>query len=138
VDDCESLIGDPHRLNQILLNLLNNGVKFTDHGSVGLTVKCLERGESETVLQFTVSDTGVGIPPESQQHIFEAFQQADGSTTRKYGGTGLGLAICTKLVNLLGGRIWMESAPQEGSRFHFTARFKTVSNVQVGGTEAAA
>jgi len=139
-DVCESVIGDPHRLKQILLNLLNNSVKFTEHGSVSLSVKSLERGDKGTLLQFTVSDTGIGIPVESQKHIFEAFQQADNSTTRKYGGTGLGLAICTRLVSLLGGRIWMESKPQAGSQFHFTARFKIMSKLtaKTDGSEAAA
>ena len=134
----ESVVGDSHRLNQILLNLLNNSVKFTERGSIGLMVRCLERNELETVLQFTVSDTGIGVPAESQKHIFEAFRQADGSTTRKYGGTGLGLAICTKLVNLLGGKIWLESTPQSGSKFHFTARFKVFSSASVAGSEVAA
>jgi signal transduction histidine kinase len=130
---CEWVIGDPHRLKQILLNLLNNSVKFTDRGSISVSVKAVERDEEGTFLEFTVSDTGIGIPAESQKNIFEAFQQADNSTTRKYGGTGLGLAICSRLVALLGGRIWVESAPQAGSRFHFTARFKVRSK-----SEAAA
>jgi len=121
---CDFVTGDPHRLKQILLNLLNNSVKFTDSGSIGLAVKCLELSEEGTLLEFTVSDTGIGVPGESQKHIFEAFQQADNSTTRKYGGTGLGLAICTRLVALFGGRIWLESVPGDGSQFHFTAWFK--------------
>ncbi len=139
-DVCETVIGDPHRLKQILLNLLNNSVKFTERGSISLTVKSLEQHHAGAVLEFTVSDTGIGIPEASRQHIFEAFQQADNSTTRKYGGTGLGLAICTKLVGLLGGRIWVDSEPRNGSQFHFTARFKVVSGVtaKVGGSEAAA
>ncbi len=132
-DVCDSVMGDPHRLKQILLNLLNNSVKFTDRGSIAVSVKSLESGANGTLLEFIVSDTGIGIPAASQTHIFEAFQQADNSTTRKYGGTGLGLAICSKLVALLGGRIWVESAPQAGSQFHFTARFKTLTK-----SEAAA
>ncbi len=122
----ELLIGDQYRLKQILLNLLSNSVKFTHQGSIRLAVACVEKNETATLLQFTIADTGIGIPPQAQRKIFEAFQQADGSTTRRYGGTGLGLAICTKLVNLLGGRIWLESAPDQGSTFHFTARFKPV------------
>jgi signal transduction histidine kinase len=121
------VIGDAHRLRQVLLNLLGNSLKFTSQGSVQLLVGCLERNTSDAVLQFTVSDTGIGIPLESQQKIFEAFQQADGSTTRQYGGTGLGLAICSQLVGLFGGRIWVESSIQAGSKFHFTARFKIAS-----------
>ncbi len=120
----ESVVGDPHRLKQILLNLLTNAVKFTDQGLIQLDVRLITQDETESVLQFTVSDTGIGIPVESRNLIFEAFQQADGSTTRRYGGTGLGLAICKKLVILLGGEIWMESEPRLGSKFHFTARFK--------------
>ncbi len=139
-DVCETVIGDSHRLKQILLNLLNNSVKFTERGSIGLSVKSIEQSHAGTVLEFTVSDTGIGIPEASRKHIFEAFQQADNSTTRKYGGTGLGLAICTKLVGLLGGRIWVDSEPQAGSQFHFTARFKVLSGVtaEVSGSEAAA
>jgi signal transduction histidine kinase len=125
-DVSEVLVGDPHRLKQVLLNLLSNSVKFTERGSVELLVRCLERDEEGTLLQFTVSDTGIGIPPAFQEHIFEAFQQADGSTTRKYGGTGLGLTICSRLVSLFDGKIWLESVPRVGSKFHFTARFGTV------------
>ena len=130
-DLCDSVIGDPHRLQQIILNLLSNSLKFTKHGSLDLTVVCLEQGSSDSVLQFTVSDTGIGISPESQNKIFEAFQQADGSMTRKYGGTGLGLAICARLVGLLGGKIWVESTLQKGSNFHFTARFKNGPDSEV-------
>jgi signal transduction histidine kinase len=132
----DKLIGDPHRLHQVLLNLLSNSLKFTDQGSVQLLVKCLERHASDTVLQFTVSDTGIGIPFEAQEKIFEAFQQADGSTTRKHGGTGLGLAICAQLVGLFGGEIWVESVPQAGSRFHFTAGFKLAPDEEVADAAA--
>ena len=120
----DSVVGDSHRLQQVILNLLSNGVKFTKSGSVELHVKSIEHNADDTLLQFTVTDTGIGIPVESQQEIFEAFQQADGSTTRKYGGTGLGLAICSRLVALMGGEIWVESVPSAGSKFHFTVRFK--------------
>lgn len=122
----ERVMGDQYRLKQILLNLLSNAVKFAEQGSIGLLVQCVQQTQAITVLQFSVSDTGIGISAESQQKIFEAFQQADGSTTRKYGGTGLGLAICKKLVKLMGGRLWLESEPQRGSTFHFTALFKVV------------
>jgi signal transduction histidine kinase len=117
----DQLNGDPYRLHQVLLNLLSNALKFTDKGEITLTVKLKNRTHSE--FEFVVSDTGMGIPREAQQRIFQCFQQADGSTTRKYGGTGLGLAICSRLVHLFGGRIWVESAPGIGSKFHFTARF---------------
>ena len=132
IDDnvCDRVIGDSHRLQQVLLNLLSNGVKFTKEGSIDLIIESLERDSSAVLLRFTVSDTGIGVPPESQAKIFAAFQQADGSTTRKYGGTGLGLAICARLVNLFGGKIWVESSAPQGSKFHFTARFKTVSEPQ--------
>jgi signal transduction histidine kinase len=120
----DAVVGDAHRLQQILLNLLSNGLKFTDAGSLDLAIACLEQGVGFETLQFTVSDTGIGIAPEAQKRIFEAFQQADGSMTRRYGGTGLGLAICTRLVGLFGGKIWLESQPGKGSKFHFTARFR--------------
>jgi two-component system, sensor histidine kinase and response regulator len=119
----EEVIGDPYRLHQVLLNLLNNSIKFTERGRISVVVRYNGVCDGDASLEFVVSDTGVGIPREAQQRIFECFQQADGSTTRKYGGTGLGLAICTRLVHLFGGRIWVESEIGRGSEFHFTARF---------------
>jgi len=116
------LVGDATRVRQILLNLLGNAVKFTEAGEVVVSVG-IESEESDTILlHFEVRDTGIGIAPERQQAIFEAFTQADGSMARKYGGTGLGLSICARLVDLMGGRIWVESRSHEGSSFHFTMR----------------
>jgi two-component system, sensor histidine kinase and response regulator len=119
----ELLLGDPGRLRQILINLLGNAIKFTEKGEIVVTVE--EEGESSelsTGLHFSVRDTGLGIPADKQQKIFEAFSQADSSTTRKYGGTGLGLTICSRLVELMNGRIWVQSEPGQGSTFHFTLR----------------
>lgn len=117
------VVGDPMRLRQVLLNLISNAIKFTSRGKIRLTVE-LEHGDERGVtLRFCVRDTGCGIPPEKQAVIFEAFRQADGSTTRKHGGSGLGLAICSRLVQLMGGRIWVNSTPGEGSEFFFTALF---------------
>src|SRR5262245_20321471 len=117
-----SAVGDPGRLRQVLVNLIGNAIKFTERGQI--LVQCdLESASSDaTVLHYFVSDSGMGIPPDKQQEIFQPFKQADGSTTRRFGGTGLGLAISSTLVELMGGRIWVESAPLEGSTFHFTTR----------------
>jgi signal transduction histidine kinase/FixJ family two-component response regulator len=117
----DAVIGDPLRLRQVLLNLLNNAVKFTHAGSIEMHANLYERRDASLTLHFSVSDTGVGIPPDKIEAIFEAFRQADGSITRNYGGTGLGLTICARLVNLMGGRVWVESEPGMGSIFHFTA-----------------
>ncbi len=128
----DSLIGDPVRLRQILSNLVGNAIKFTDRGSVTVCVG-RERGTPEgALLHFFVRDTGIGIPEEQQTCIFEPFRQADGSTTRRHEGTGLGLAICTRLVQLMGGRLWVESRVGEGSTFHFTA---PLENARTGEME---
>ena len=119
----DGLIGDPGRLRQIIVNLIGNAIKFTEKGEVVLQVEAEFRNQDSIRLHFTVADTGIGIPTDKQAAIFEAFQQADGSMTRKYGGTGLGLTISSRLVELMGGRIWVESELDKGSRFHFTADF---------------
>jgi len=126
------LVGDPDRLRQILLNLVGNAIKFTDHGGISLSVSRAPAADGATLL-FAVRDSGVGIPADKQDLIFDAFRQADGSTTRKYGGTGLGLAICSRLVALMGGSIWVESEPGRGSTFHFSARFGVVTEMSGAG-----
>ncbi len=133
----DAVVGDPLRLRQVLLNLLNNAVKFTHTGSIEMRAGLYERREDTLTLHFSVSDTGVGIPPDKIEAIFEAFRQADGSVTRTYGGTGLGLTICARLVNLMGGRVWVESEPGMGSIFHFTAVMQEAAEVP-DGHEAAA
>jgi two-component system, sensor histidine kinase and response regulator len=118
--------GDPGRIGQVIANLVGNAVKFTAEGHVLVQVRCEERTVDRARLRFSVSDTGIGIPAAKHATIFEAFSQADGSTTRRFGGTGLGLTICSTLVHLMGGRIWVESEPGHGSTFHFTATFPIV------------
>ena len=120
VDLPDRVFGDPIRLRQIVINLVGNAIKFTDKGEVMLHVERQSQSESALDLHFFVSDTGIGIPEDKQQTIFEAFEQADSSTTRKYGGTGLGLSISAALVKLMGGTMWVESKVRQGSKFHFT------------------
>ncbi len=117
----DHLIGDPMRLCQILINLTDNAIKFTERGQVIVKVAVESQNNGKRCLHFSVADTGVGIPADKQALIFEAFAQADGSTTRNYGGTGLGLAISTRLIEQMRGRIWVESAVGQGTTFHFTA-----------------
>jgi signal transduction histidine kinase/CheY-like chemotaxis protein len=116
----ECVLGDPGRLRQIVVNLLGNAIKFTESGEVSLAVVDAQEDEHGLRVHIAVSDTGVGVPAEWQDRIFAAFVQADGSHTRRQGGTGLGLSICSRLVDLMGGRMWVESEPGHGSTFHFT------------------
>jgi signal transduction histidine kinase/CheY-like chemotaxis protein len=122
--------GDPHRLRQIILNLAGNAVKFTTRGEVTIRVSMLPTTGSRHQLQFTVADTGIGIPKELQDSIFSPFTQADASTTRRFGGTGLGLTISRRLVAMIGGNIWLESEPDKGSQFHFTGYFDATEQPQ--------
>jgi len=123
----DTLIGDPTRLRQILLNLAGNALKFTERGEVEVGAELEAREGSQLTLHFFVRDTGIGIPLEKQQLIFESFTQVDGSMTRTYGGTGLGLTISSRLTEMMGGRIWVESEPGKGSTFHFTVRMQLPS-----------
>ena len=118
----EALVGDPGRIRQILVNLVGNAIKFTETGEILVSVEEQSHAEGAAMLRFSVRDTGVGVPIEKQERVFDAFSQADGSMTRRYGGTGLGLAICKKLVEMMGGRIWLESQPHAGTTFHFLLR----------------
>ena len=117
------VVGDPTRLRQVLSNLMGNAVKFTERGDIVVDVAVEERTAASVLLRFAVRDTGLGIPASRQAAIFEAFAQADDSTTRRFGGTGLGLTICTHLVQMMDGQIWLDSVEGEGSCFFFTARF---------------
>jgi signal transduction histidine kinase/CheY-like chemotaxis protein len=118
----EVAAGDAGRLRQVLMNLIGNAIKFTERGHVLVQIEVQSTTADHVVLHYSVSDSGIGIPREKQQEVFQAFKQADGSTTRRFGGTGLGLSISSTLVELMGGRIWVQSEPLEGSVFHFTAR----------------
>ena len=118
-----NLIGDPLRLGQILTNLTNNAVKFTDEGEIIVSISLKERSTDRCTITFRVKDSGIGMTEDQRSRLFQSFSQADTSTTRKYGGTGLGLAISKQLVELMGGEIWVESEPEVGSTFAFTAQF---------------
>jgi CheY-like chemotaxis protein len=120
------VIGDPLRVRQVLSNLIGNAVKFTAQGRVSVGLSVAGAGPNP-VLHFEVADTGIGIPQDKHAFIFEPFSQLDGSHTRRFGGTGLGLAICARFVGMMEGRIWVESEPGKGSRFHFTAKLSTAA-----------
>jgi PAS domain S-box-containing protein len=119
----DSLVGDPSRLRQVVVNLVGNAIKFTQHGEVIVHVDVDQQDDQSALLHFAVADTGIGIPKEKLKLVFLAFEQADTSTTRQYGGTGLGLTICSRLTRLMQGSIWVESELGSGSTFHFSARF---------------
>jgi two-component system sensor histidine kinase/response regulator len=122
--------GDVTRLRQIILNLTGNAIKFSKRGEIVLRVEPASEDDAGTVLHFQVRDNGIGIPPDKQQIIFDAFSQADGSITRQFGGTGLGLTISSRLVKMMEGRIWVESDVGRGSTFHFTGRFGRVESLE--------
>jgi CheY-like chemotaxis protein len=119
VDLPGSVLGDPGRLRQVVVNLLGNAIKFTESGEVSLAIVDAHEQEHVLTVHFAVSDTGIGVAPEWKDRIFDAFVQADGSNTRRFGGTGLGLSICSRLVTFMGGRMWVDSEPGQGSTFHF-------------------
>ena len=136
---CELLVGDPGRLRQVLINLIGNAVKFTTEGEIALKVQVYNVESGAMTLQFTVADTGIGISPAKLKTIFDSFSQADTSTTREYGGTGLGLTISKRLIEMMGGKIWVESELGFGSQFHFTVRLRTAPHqlVEVDPVAAA-
>ncbi len=123
----ERIIGDPTRLRQIMVNLVGNAVKFTEEGEIVVRVRVDERTDREVLLHVSISDTGIGIPAEKQGNIFQAFEQLDSSMARKFGGTGLGLAICSRIVEMMQGKLWFESQPRRGTTFHVTGRFRVLN-----------
>jgi len=129
-DVADTLVGDPGRILQILINLVGNALKFTAEGEVGLKVFADLVDPEAVTLHFVVSDTGIGIASQKLKSILDSFSQADASTTREFGGSGLGLTICKRLVEMMGGNIWVESTVGAGSRFHFTARLRATLIVQ--------
>jgi CheY-like chemotaxis protein len=133
-----NLLGDALRLRQVIVNLIGNAIKFTEQGGVVLSVSLHSWHEEELVLHFSVQDTGIGIHPDKQETIFRVFEQADSSTTRLYGGTGLGLAISAQIVQLMDGRLWVESLPGTGSTFHFTAQLRKGNPGELNSSAAPA
>lgn len=133
----DRLVGDPLRLRQIVINLVGNAIKFTDQGEIVVNISAISVDHHSADLHFSIRDTGIGIPADKQASIFVAFSQADTSTTRRFGGTGLGLTISAQLVELMGGKIWVESTPGLGSTFHFTSRFGIESAAGRGATQTA-
>jgi two-component system sensor histidine kinase/response regulator len=134
----DDLFGDPVRLRQVILNLVGNALKFTERGEIVVQVRIDSITAQDLILHFSIRDTGVGIPREKLGAIFESFTQADGSMSRKYGGTGLGLTISTRLVAMMGGKIWVESEPGRGSTFHFTSGFRLLDSRENRVEQAAA
>jgi hydrogenase maturation protease len=132
-----SFVGDPLRIKQILINLLGNAIKFSSAGNLRLGCQLESSTATQAVLHFSVSDQGIGISPEQQGALFTAFSQADSSTTRRYGGSGLGLVICKRLVELMGGRVWLDSVEGQGSTFHFTIRLGTAADIPTPAAELA-
>ncbi len=132
----ELMLGDPMRIRQIIVNLVSNALKFTKQGEVKISIDVVSKGIDSVELKVTVSDTGIGIPVAAQDTLFNAFTQADGSTTRKYGGTGLGLAIVSQLVDMMGGTLGLDSVEGEGSSFWFTAKLKTAAEKPVAPLDA--
>jgi len=124
----ETILGDAGRVRQVVVNLLGNAMKFTSVGEVIVRVDVQSRTDEDVVLHFSITDTGIGIPPEKLDRLFKAFSQVDNSTTRKYGGTGLGLAISSQIIKLMRGKVWVESQPDQGSIFHFTSEFGLSKN----------
>jgi two-component system sensor histidine kinase/response regulator len=131
----EAVVGDPGRLRQIVFNLVGNSIKFTERGEIVVSVKTESEAPETAVVHLSVKDTGIGIPKDKQERVFEAFLQADGSMARKYGGTGLGLAICKRLTGMMGGRLWLESEFGQGSTFHFTIRLGVQSGARSAATQ---